>query len=67
MENWGGMGDLGRLRVGEGSFRGGGVKRKTWGRSGEKVWEGEGEEKMEKGWREGGYVWIGEGWVLGCR
>lgn len=45
--------------MGEGSFRGGGVKRKTRGRSGEKVWEGEREESREKGWREGGYVWIG--------
>lgn len=44
---------------GEGSFREVGVKRKTWGRSGEKVWEGDKERKMEKGWREGGYVWIG--------
>ena len=45
--------------MGEGVFRGGGVKRKTWGRSGEKVWEGENGERKEKGWREGGYVWIG--------
>ena len=67
MENWGGMGDLGREWIGEGVFRGEGVKRKTWGRSGEKVWEGERRGLRRIGRREGGYVWIGGGWDLGCR
>ena len=50
---------MGRIMRGEGVFRGGGVKRKTWGRSGEKVWEGERRGLRRIGWREGGYVWIG--------
>ena len=58
---------MGRLRVREWVFRGGGVKRKTWGRGGEKVWGEDKEGKMEKGWREEGDVWIGGGWDLGCR
>ena len=45
--------------MGEGVFRRGGVKRKTWGRGGEKVWSEDKEGKMEKGWREEGDVWIG--------
>lgn len=58
---------MGREWMEEGSFRGGGVKRKTWGRSGEKVCDGENGEGGEKGWGFGRNVWIGEGWVLGCR
>ena len=46
---------------------GGWGKEENTGEEWEKVWEGENGEKMEKGWREGGYVWIGEGWDLGCR
>ena len=60
-EIWGG------IRIGEGVFRGGGVKRKTWGRSGEKVWEGERRGLRRIGWGIGRNVWIGVGRDLGCR
>ena len=53
--------------MGEGVFRGGGVKRKTWGRSGEKVWDEINEGRGKMGWGNGRNVWIGLGRVLRCR
>ena len=50
-----------------GVFRGGGVKRKTWGRSGEKVWGEDMRWGEGMGWRNVGIVWIVLGRDLGCR